>query len=60
MDEALYAVKQDSTPDIVNHFYGRQYNRVNTDTSLSYHFNGEAGKRRMQLVRTFARMQLKP
>jgi len=48
VDEAIYSVKPDGTPDILNHFYGKQFSRVSTDSSLSYYFTGEAGKRRMQ------------
>jgi hypothetical protein len=62
VDEAVYSVRPDSVPDIVSHFYGRQYNRVSTDSSLHYYFHGQAGKRQMQLarVRPLARAQLKP
>jgi uncharacterized protein YfaS (alpha-2-macroglobulin family) len=47
----------------VNAFYGRVYSQVSTDTSLTYYFNGQAGKRKMQLanVRSSKAMaQLKP
>ena len=63
VDEAIYAVRAEGTPDIVSYFYGKQWTRVSTDSSLSYHFHGEAGKRRMQLaaIRPFRpRAQLKP
>ncbi|MGD0617435.1 MAG: MG2 domain-containing protein, partial [Bryobacteraceae bacterium] len=50
VDEAIYGIRKDDTPDIINFFYGRNYNMVSTDTSLSYYFRGEAGKRRMQLA----------
>jgi uncharacterized protein YfaS (alpha-2-macroglobulin family) len=63
VDEAIYAVRPESAPDIVNHFYGRQWSRVSTDSSMSYYFHGEAGKRRLQLaaIRPFRpRAQLKP
>lgn len=63
VDEAIYAVRPEGTPDIVNFFYGKQWSRVNTDSSLSYYFHGEAGKRRLQLasIRPFRpRAQLKP
>ncbi|HTP87445.1 MAG TPA: MG2 domain-containing protein, partial [Bryobacteraceae bacterium] len=50
VDEAIYGIRKDTTPDMVNFFYGRNYNVVNTDNSLSYYFRGEAGKRRMQLA----------
>jgi len=64
VDEAIYAIRKDTTPDILNFFYGRDWNIVNTDSSLSYWFRGEAGKRRMQLAALFAHRhpmtQLKP
>lgn len=62
VDEAIYAIQREAQPDIVNVFYGRQWNRVGTDTSLNYYFYGEAGKRRMQLAlaaRGATRAQLK-
>ena len=51
------------TPDIVNFFFERQWNRVFTESSLEYYFTGEAGKRRMRLaeLRPASRLaQLKP
>lgn len=63
VDEAIYGVRRDSTPSILSFFFGHEYNRVSTDSSLEYFFNGEAGKRRMQLaeLRPRSRLaQLKP
>lgn len=63
VDEAIYAIKPETAGSIVNAFYGRVYSQVSTDSSLSYYFNGQAGKRKMQLasVRTSKSMaQLKP
>jgi alpha-2-macroglobulin len=63
VDEAIYAIRKDSTEDIVKFFFDREWNRVATDTSLDYFFNGEAGKRRMRLaeLRPASRLaQLKP
>ena len=63
VDEAIYGIRKDSTADIVNFFFEREWNRVSTDTSLDYFFNGEAGKRRMILagLRPVSRLaQLKP
>jgi uncharacterized protein YfaS (alpha-2-macroglobulin family) len=51
VDEAIYAVRPETAPDITNFFYGREYNRISTDSSMNYYFQGEAGKRRMQLAR---------
>ena len=63
MDEAIYGIKPDTTPSILNAFYGRVYSRVMTDTSLTYYFNGQAGKRAMELAtarRSRALGQMKP
>jgi alpha-2-macroglobulin len=50
VDEAIYSIRRDATQDIFRFFYGRIWNAVNTDSSLSYYFQGEAGKRRMTLA----------
>jgi uncharacterized protein YfaS (alpha-2-macroglobulin family) len=63
VDEAVYSVEPDQVRDPVSFFYGREWNRVGTESSLHYSFHGEAGRRRMQLarVRPFTpRAQLKP
>jgi hypothetical protein len=63
VDEAIYAIKSEPQPDITQVFYGRSWNRVSTDTSLSYWFYGQAGKRRVQLTSVRPRdirAQLKP
>src|SRR5208283_2512252 len=63
VDEAIYAIKPDTTPNIMNAFYGHVYSKVSTDTSLTYYFSGQAGKRTMQLAnarRSRGLAQLKP
>ncbi|MBV9156109.1 MAG: hypothetical protein JO097_07585, partial [Acidobacteriaceae bacterium] len=50
VDEAIYAIRKDETPDILNFFYGQEWDSVSTDNSLMFFFNGEAGTRRMQLA----------
>lgn len=63
VDEAIYAVRRESAPDILNFFHGRVDNTVGTDSSLSYYFHGEAGKRKMiltSLARPRAYGELKP
>jgi uncharacterized protein YfaS (alpha-2-macroglobulin family) len=50
VDEAIYAIRRDSTPDPLSFFFAREWNHVGTETSLNYFFNGEAGKRRMRLA----------
>ena len=64
VDEAIYAIRPDQTANISSFFYGNNYTRVATDSSLSFYFHGEAGKRQMQLARLHAAYpplaQLKP
>jgi uncharacterized protein YfaS (alpha-2-macroglobulin family) len=63
VDEAIYGIRKDTTQDIVQFFFDREWNHVSTDNSLDYFFNGEAGKRRMRLaeLRPASRLaQLKP
>ncbi len=50
VDEAIYAIRRDTTPNLLNTFYGREYNSVYTENSLTYYFTGEAGTRRMRLA----------
>ena len=50
VDEAVYAIKPDTTTPILNAFYGTIYSRVNTESSLTFYFSGQAGKRTMQLA----------
>ena len=50
VDEAVYAIRPEATTDILKFFYGRVFNHVNTDSSLSYYFHGEAGKKQMKLA----------
>ncbi|MBK7929016.1 MAG: alpha-2-macroglobulin [Bryobacterales bacterium] len=63
VDEAIYAIRREPQQELLSFFYGRDYNRVGLESSLSYYFSGEAGKRRMQLARIrpwATRAQLKP
>ncbi|PYT29807.1 MAG: alpha-2-macroglobulin, partial [Acidobacteria bacterium] len=63
IDEAIYAIRRDSMPEMINFFFGREWNSVFTESSLNYYFSGEAGKRRMRLaeLRPPSRLaQLKP
>ena len=50
VDEAIYAIKPDTAGTILNAFYGTVYSRVGTESSLTYYFNGQAGKRTMELA----------
>jgi len=51
IDEAVYGVKADDTPDPIRYFYRREYSRVNTVFSREYHFTGYSGRDRLQLAR---------
>jgi uncharacterized protein YfaS (alpha-2-macroglobulin family) len=53
VDEALYAIRPEMTPEIHDYFYGAVYDRVMTETSLNFYFSGQAGKREMYLARSF-------
>jgi hypothetical protein len=50
VDEAIYAIHQDTARPIASAFYGRVYDQVGTQSSLTYYFSGAAGKRKMQLA----------
>jgi uncharacterized protein YfaS (alpha-2-macroglobulin family) len=50
IDEAIYAIKPDDTPDPVRFFYRREYSRVGTTFSREYHFTGFSGNERLQLA----------
>jgi uncharacterized protein YfaS (alpha-2-macroglobulin family) len=63
VDEAIYAIRRDTTQDPLAFFFGHEWNMVHTEDSLNFYFNGEAGKRRMRLaaLREPSRLaQLKP
>lgn len=63
VDEAIYAIRPDTAPDMLKEFFGREYNHVSTSDSMTYYFYGEAGKRRMQLAQMRPKTklaQLKP
>ena len=42
VDEAIYAIRHDTTPEIVNFFFGREWNSVYSGTSLEYFFGGRS------------------
>ena len=50
IDEAVYGVKPDDTPDPIRFFYRREYSRVGTTFSSSYYFTGYSGRDRLQLT----------
>ncbi len=63
VDEAIYAIEPEIVGSIASAFYGTLYSKVSTDSSLSYYFSGQAGKRAMQLANvrpSHALAQLKP
>lgn len=50
IDEAVYGVKPDTTPDPATFFYRRSYSRVYTNYSRTYTFTGWAGTQTLQLA----------
>src|SRR5262249_5437581 len=53
VDEAIYSVEADNVPDIHGFFYGSIGNRVGTESSMSFYFTGEAGKKPILLANEF-------
>ena len=45
VDDAIYAVRPESSGNIINAFYEGRYGGVQTEQSFSFFFHGEAGKR---------------
>lgn len=50
IDEAVYGVKKDETPDPLRYFYRLSYSRVSTDFSRDYAFTGYAGTNALMLT----------
>jgi alpha-2-macroglobulin len=50
IDEAVYAIRPDETPDPVRFFHRREYSRVGTAFSRDYYFTGFSGSERLQLA----------
>jgi uncharacterized protein YfaS (alpha-2-macroglobulin family) len=51
VDEAIYALAPDTQQRIDRAFYGRIYDHVTTETSLSFYFSGYAGQRPFPIAR---------
>src|SRR5690606_1184707 len=51
VDEALYGVRPDTTPDPLRFFYRREYNQVSTSFSRQYSFVGHSGTEQLLLAR---------
>ena len=49
VDEAVYGVKADDTPDPLRFFYQRSYSRVGTQFSREYYFVGYSGHQQLML-----------
>jgi uncharacterized protein YfaS (alpha-2-macroglobulin family) len=58
VDEALYGVQPDRTPDPLRFFYRREYNHVNTSFSRDYSFVGYSGTEQLLLARRRGPMTL--
>ena len=50
IDEAVFAVKPDQTPDPLRFFYRRDYSRVGTQFSRDYSFVGYSGAQQLLLA----------
>jgi len=50
IDEAVYGVKPDGTPDPLRFFYRLAYSRVSTDFSRDYSFVGYSGTQQLKLA----------
>ena len=50
VDEALYGVKADTTPDPTRFFHRREYSRVGTSFSRDYPFTGYSGSQQLLLA----------
>ena len=50
VDEAIYGVRPDMTPDLMRVFYGPVYNRVRTDYSTEFYFQGWSGEKALTLA----------
>jgi alpha-2-macroglobulin len=50
IDEAVYGVKPDTTPDPLRFFYRREYSRVGTQFSREYTFVGYSGTQQLMLA----------
>ncbi len=50
VDEAIYAVRPDRTQDIFQFFYSGVGDNVRTDSSMTFYFTGQAGKKPMILA----------
>jgi uncharacterized protein YfaS (alpha-2-macroglobulin family) len=50
IDEAVFGVRPDDTPDPVRFFHRREYTRVNTTFSRDYYFTGYSGRDRLELA----------
>jgi uncharacterized protein YfaS (alpha-2-macroglobulin family) len=51
IDEAVYAIRRDATPDPLRFFYRREYSRVGTQFSREYSFVGYSGRDQLLLAR---------
>lgn len=51
VDEAVYGVRPDNTPDPLRAFYRREYNVVSTELSRNYVFVGHSGTEQLLLAR---------
>jgi alpha-2-macroglobulin len=58
VDEAIYSVKPDQARDIRKAFYGRRYNQVQTNFTISYYFKGHSGDKPLPIAANKRAFQL--
>jgi uncharacterized protein YfaS (alpha-2-macroglobulin family) len=51
VDEAIYSIQPDITPNIRTEFYGKRYNQVDTNLSVTYRFVGFAGDQPIRIAK---------
>jgi len=50
VDESIYSIRPDQSGDIRKAFYGRRYNQIRTEFSVSYAFSGYSGDKPVNLA----------
>jgi len=58
VDEAIYSVRPETTRDIKKAFYGKRFNEVQTNFTVSYYFAGYSGNKPFRLAMNKSAYQL--
>lgn len=51
VDESIYAIKKETTPDIRKFFYGKRWNQVDTQYSYDFYFSGYSVERDTKMAK---------